>query len=67
MWNCRLAKGGYGFKCAGHMILDSFGLSHQGIYAVEMVGRLYVFRRDVFRSAMLFDFLIAGDSDSSGQ
>ncbi|CAJ1406801.1 unnamed protein product [Effrenium voratum] len=28
------------------------------IYAVEMVGRLYVFRRDVFRSAMLFDFLI---------
>jgi len=28
------------------------------IYAVEMVGRVYVYRMDVLRSAMLFDFLI---------
>ena len=29
-----------------------------GIYAVEMAGRVYVFRMDVFRTGMLFDFLI---------
>ena len=30
-----------------------------GIYAIEMISRVYVFRIAVFRSAMLFDFIIA--------
>ena len=38
-----------------------------GIYAVEMTARVYVFRMDVFRTGMLFDFLIAGNSAETKQ
>ena len=37
-------------------------LFRSGVYAIEMTARVYVFRMDVFRTGMLFDFLIAGNS-----
>ena len=52
------------------VILDTCGniclaftiLFRSGVYAIEMTARVYVFRMDVFRTGMLFDFLIAGNS-----
>lgn len=39
-------------------IVSVISTCYTGVYAMEMVARVYVFRRDVFRTAMIFDFLI---------